>query len=194
MNTGIGEGRKSRPRADALLNRERIRAAACEAFAQQGPDVSLDEIARRAGIGNATLYRHFTNRRELVRTTVLSLLSHTADRAEDALATELPPMTALRHFVHRALDEHFGALCPMLADCFDARDRELCRARSRVVRAISNLVQAAQHSGRLRPDVTVTDLTTAVARLARPLAGPVPEGSDHCVHRHVEVLLDGFST
>jgi AcrR family transcriptional regulator len=59
MIRGVVKQRAARPRADALLNRERIMVAACEPFSECGAGVPLDEIARRAGLGNATLYRHF---------------------------------------------------------------------------------------------------------------------------------------
>ncbi|WP_326570150.1 TetR/AcrR family transcriptional regulator [Actinacidiphila glaucinigra] len=168
--------------------------AACEAFIEHGAGVPLDEIARRAGIGNATLYRHFGNRQDLIRTVTLSLLSHTANQAEASLATEPSPFEAVRRFMHHAVNEYFGALCPMLADYSDTRDHELYRARSRLEALVSNLVEAAQRSGTLRADVTASDLTAAVAQLARPLPGTGLERNDHFAHRHLELLLDGLST
>ena len=74
-----------RLRADASRNRERIVTAAREAFVERGPDIPLDEIARRAGVGNATLYRNFADRGALTRTVTLSVLTGTAERAEAAL-------------------------------------------------------------------------------------------------------------
>ncbi|MDX3353742.1 TetR/AcrR family transcriptional regulator [Streptomyces sp. ME01-24h] len=132
MTASKQKRREPRPRADALLNRERIMVASCEAFTQRGAGVALDEIDRRAALGNATLYRHFVNRRELIRTVVLSLLSRTADQAEAALATEPTPLGAVRRFLRQAVDEHFGALCPMLGDYSEADDQEIFRTRSRL--------------------------------------------------------------
>ncbi|QFZ78402.1 TetR family transcriptional regulator [Streptomyces fagopyri] len=190
----IGNVRRGpRPRPDALINRERIMVATCEAFIEHGTSVSLDEIARQAGIGNATLYRHFPNRRELIRTVALALLSHTTDQAEAALAQEPTPFEAVQRFLHQAVDEHFAALCPMLADHADVRDPELVRTRSRLETAVSNLVEAAQQSGRLRPDINGADLTAAVAQLARPLPGVALGEGDHLVHRHLELLIGGLS-
>src|SRR4051794_23585109 len=73
--------RVHRTRADALRNRERIVAAARDVFVEYGPDAPLDEIARRAGIGNATLYRHFADRQALAHAVLLSVVTRTADRA-----------------------------------------------------------------------------------------------------------------
>jgi AcrR family transcriptional regulator len=75
-----------RLRADATRNRERIVAAAQQAYTESGSDVPLYEIARRAGLGNATVYRHFTDRRQLMRSVVLAVLDRMADEAETMIA------------------------------------------------------------------------------------------------------------
>ncbi|MFF2996567.1 TetR/AcrR family transcriptional regulator [Streptomyces sp. NPDC057950] len=175
-----------------MINRERIMVATCEAFIEHGAGVSLDGIARQAGIGNATLYRHFPNRRDLIRAVALTLLSHTADQAEAALAKEPTPFEALQRFLHQAVDEHFAALCPLLAGHADVRAPELVRARSRLENAVSHLVAAAQQSGGLRTDINGAELTAAVAQLARPLPGIASGENDHFVHRHLGLLIDGL--
>src|SRR5690349_13648422 len=76
--------RTARPRADAARNRERIVTAAREALVEFGPEVPMDEVARRAGVGNATLYRHFTDRADLIRQVTLALMASATRRAEDA--------------------------------------------------------------------------------------------------------------
>ncbi|WP_055590768.1 TetR/AcrR family transcriptional regulator [Peterkaempfera griseoplana] len=186
--------RVARPRADAVRNRERIVAAAREAFVEHGPDVPLDDIARRAGIGNATLYRHFADRRELIRTVTLSVLIRTIDEAEAALAEEATAFQALRRFVHSAADERIGAMCSLLSGWVEARDPEFAEARAHLVQAMESLIEAAQRSGELRPDVAVGDVIVAVTQLARPLPGTGCLGIDRFVHRHLELLLDGLST
>ncbi len=100
----------SRPRADAVRNRERIVTAAREMFVEHGPDVPLDEIARRAGVGNATVYRNFPDRDALVREVVCSVMDRTAEAAEVALAETGDAFSALEHFVHTAADERISAL------------------------------------------------------------------------------------
>ncbi|MDX3099136.1 hypothetical protein PV417_32335 [Streptomyces sp. ME19-03-3] len=93
----------------------------------------LSSAVRRAPRSTQrTALRHFVNRRELIRTVVLSLLSRTADQAEAALATEPTPLGAVRRFLRQAVDEHFGALCPMLGDYSAADDQEIFRTRSRL--------------------------------------------------------------
>jgi AcrR family transcriptional regulator len=87
--SGTGAGRRTGPapkaRADAARNRARIIAAAREAFVLHGADAHLDDIARRAGVGNATLYRHFPSRHALVRGVMLAVTERVADRAQAAL-------------------------------------------------------------------------------------------------------------
>lgn len=115
METAVPVQRRvSRPRADALRNRERIVTAAREMFVEFGPYVPLDEVARRAGVGNATVYRNFPDREALAREVVCSVMDRTAEAAEAALAESGDAFAALSRFVHTSVDERIGALCPML--------------------------------------------------------------------------------
>ncbi|MDX3214069.1 hypothetical protein PV318_00650 [Streptomyces sp. ME02-6991-2B] len=85
----------------------------------------LSSAVRRAPRSTQrTALRHFVNRRALIRTVVLSLLSRTADQAEAALATEPTPLGAVRRFLRQAVDEHFRALCPMLGDYYEPTTRK----------------------------------------------------------------------
>jgi AcrR family transcriptional regulator len=184
--------RPPRPRADALRNRERIVSAAREMFVEFGPEVPLDEIARRAGIGNATLYRHFPDRAVLIREVVLSVLSRTTEQADAAAAEETDPFAALRRFVHVAADERIGALCPMLSGAFDTDHPDLHTGRDRLDAAVRGLVEAAQAAGRMRTDVAVGDLMVALSQLTRPLPGTACPNMDRFVHRHLQLFLDGL--
>ncbi|CAM5241463.1 hypothetical protein SGRIM128S_07982 [Streptomyces griseomycini] len=95
MQTATPVPRKApRPRADALRNRERIVTAAREMFVEFGPDVPLDEVARRAGVGNATVYRNFPDRDALVREVVCSVMDRTVRAAELALADHIGGATS----------------------------------------------------------------------------------------------------
>ncbi|MEU8527902.1 MULTISPECIES: TetR/AcrR family transcriptional regulator [Streptomyces] len=184
--------RVPRPRADALRNRERIVTAAREMFVEFGPQVPLDEIARRAGVGNATLYRNFPERSDLVHEVVLSVMSRTTDRADEAAAEESDTFEALRRFTHAAADERIGALCPMLDGTFDKDHPELLAERVRLEEAVQGLVDRAQQAGSLRADVAVGDLLVALSQLTRPLPGSACLDFDQFVHRHLQLLLDGL--
>ncbi|MFE0509550.1 TetR/AcrR family transcriptional regulator [Streptomyces sp. NPDC058964] len=181
-----------RPRADALRNRERIVAAAREMFVEHGPDVALDEIARRAGVGNATVYRNFPDRDALVREVVCSVLDRTARAAEQALAEGGDAFEALERFVHASADERISAMCPMVSSTFDEHHPDLEAARERFERIVEGVMDRAKEAGLLRRDVGVGDLMVAVAQLSRPPAGTGCLSADRFVHRHLQLFLDGL--
>jgi AcrR family transcriptional regulator len=184
--------RTGRPRADALRNRERIVAAAREMLVESGADVPLDEIARRAGVGNATVYRHFPDRTTLVHEVVVFVTGRVADSAERAAEEERDPFAAVRRFTHEAADERIGALCPILAGVFHPDEPCVAAARERLENAVRSLFDRAQSAGRMRPDVAVADLLVALSQLTRPLPGTACPANDQFVHRHLQLLLDGL--
>ncbi|MGA4841355.1 TetR/AcrR family transcriptional regulator [Streptomyces sp. G45] len=192
--------RVPRPRADALRNRERIVSAAREMFVQFGPDVPLDEIARRAGVGNATVYRHFADRGELVHHVLLYVTDRVATQADAAIAAvDADPAAAfeaLRGFAHAAVDERIGALCPVVSEALDPDHPELRAARLRLEGAVEELMERVRAAGQLRTDIGVGDLMVALSQLTRPLPGS--SGClidfDQFVHRHLQLFLDGLMT
>ncbi|MEU3368586.1 TetR/AcrR family transcriptional regulator [Streptomyces sp. S-9] len=181
-----------RPRADALRNRERIVAAAREMFTEFGPEVPLDEIARRAGVGNATVYRNFPDRDALVREVVCSVMDRTVRAAEQALSETGDAFEALERFAHTAADERISALCPMVSSTFDRSHPDLEEARRRVEALVARLMDRAREAGRLRDDVEYGDLMVGVAQLSRPPAGTACMNADRFVHRHLQLFLDGM--
>ncbi len=192
MQTVTPEQRRvTRPRADALRNRERIVAAAREMFVEHGPEVPLDDVARRAGVGNATVYRNFPDRDALVREVVCSVMDRTARAAELALAETGDAFEALERFVHVAADERISALCPM-ASSFDQNHADLDAARERVEGLIAEVMDRAKAAGQLRTDVEVGDVMIAAGQLSRPPAGTGCVSADRFVHRHLQLFLDGL--
>ncbi|MFD8842336.1 TetR/AcrR family transcriptional regulator [Streptomyces pseudogriseolus] len=181
-----------RPRADALRNRERIVAAAREMFTEFGPEVPLDEIARRAGVGNATVYRNFPDRDALVREVVCSVMDRTVRAAEQALSETGDAFEALERFAHTAADERISALCPMVSSTFDRSHPDLEEARRRVEALVARLMDRAREAGQLRDDVEYGDLMVGVAQLSRPPAGTACMNADRFVHRHLQLFLDGM--
>src|SRR5437870_4758030 len=87
-------------RADAMRNRAHVLAAARDVFVEHGADAPLDEIARRAGVGIATLYRRFPDREALLRAVALDVLARTGDEARAAEAEEPDPFGALGRYMH----------------------------------------------------------------------------------------------
>ncbi|WP_371579587.1 TetR/AcrR family transcriptional regulator [Streptomyces sp. NBC_01314] len=193
METATAVRRKvSRPRADALRNRERIVSAAREMFVEFGSEVPLDEVARRAGVGNATLYRNFPDRDALAREVVCSVMDRTALAAEVALTETGDAFEALSRFVHASADERLSALCPMIQNTFDKRHPDLEAARERLEELVEGVMKRARDAGQLRADVGVGDLMIAVSQLSRPPAGTQCAGVDRFLHRHLQLFLDGL--
>ncbi|MGW4893243.1 TetR/AcrR family transcriptional regulator [Kitasatospora sp. NPDC004240] len=184
--------RTPRLRADATRNRERIVLAAREVFVELGADAPLDEIAKRAGVGNATLYRNFPDRLALIREVVLLVKNRILAAAEAAPAESTGPFNALERFAHAAADEQLGALCPLLTRRLDPEDPALVETRERLTASVGALVEHAREAGELRPDVDPTDLFIVVSQLTRPLPGTSCVLLDDFVHRHLQLFLDGL--
>ncbi|WAX81962.1 TetR/AcrR family transcriptional regulator [Streptomyces sp. KMM 9044] len=193
MQTVASASRKvSRPRADALRNRERIVTAAREMFVECGADVPFDEIARRAGVGNATVYRNFPDREALAREVVCSVMDRTSEVAEQLLAGAGNAFGALERFAHAAAEERLSALCPMLSAAFDQHPPDLEAARVRLEALVARMMGRAKASGQLRDDVDLGDLLVGIAQLSRPPAGTGCANADRFVHRHLQLFLDGM--
>lgn len=194
MTTSAEKSTTHRLRADASRNRARIVTAAREAFVEFGPDVPLDEIARRAGVGNATLYRNFADRRDLVHHVMIFVINRVVEHAKAAMAEEADAFEALVRFTHAAADERMGALCPLLSEHVSHDDSELEAAQDLLDQVTTELIGRAHASGRLRPDIGVGDFIVAVAQLTRPLPGSsgLELDRDEYAHRLLQLFLDGL--
>ena len=179
-------------RADARDNRRRLLEAARDVFIDRGPGAPLEEIARRAGTGIATLYRRFPDRRALIRDVVLDALQRTAEEARQSAREEPDPFAALARYMHRAIDVRAAAVIPALLGVIPFDDEEITHARRAAPAEIQALVDAAHRAGVLRPDVTSGDIGMLIVRLSRPLAGFPPEIQYGLSHRHLNLLIDGL--
>jgi AcrR family transcriptional regulator len=181
-----------RPRADARRNRDQILVAARDVFSDRGPDAPLDEIARCAGVGNATLYRHFPDRLTLLRAVVLDLFARTHEAAHLALREEPDAFHALARYMHRALDLRIGAVMPALIGLV-AQDEEVVRAREASRSVVQQMLEQARADRSLRPDVAFGDIGPVLIRLSRPLPGRLPRELDQSLaHRHLDLVIDGL--
>jgi AcrR family transcriptional regulator len=183
-------------RADARRNRQRLLAAALAAFTEHGADdASLDEIARRAGVGIGTLYRHFPTRQALLEAVYRDQVEELCASARDYTAAAASPAQALADWL-RALTA-FGAtkrnLTSSLMSGPDGKRSEVAMSCSAMVReAAAGLLADAQRSGEIRPDVDATDLLRLSHALA--LAGELPSAHADQPERLMRVLLDGLRT
>lgn len=184
--------KQRRMRADALRNREQILRSAVDLLIEQGPTAPMESIARRAGVGIATLYRHFPDRSVLLRQVALDTLRQSTREATAALAEEPDAFAGLSRFMHDSIDLRIGAVMPVLADRIPMDD-ELMTARKESRDAVAALVTAAQRDGYLRTDVTSADVSLLIIRLTPPLPGALaPQENHQLSHRHLELLLDGL--
>ena len=180
-------------RADARDNRRKLIQAARDVLIDRGPTAPLEEIARRAGTGIATLYRHFPDRQALIRDVILDALQRTNDEARQAASGEPDPFRALARYMHRAIDVRTAAVIPALLAEAPFDDEEIRQARQTGAAELEALTGAAHQAGTLRGDVTSGDIGLLIVRLSRPLPGGFPpETNNSLSHRHLDLLIDGL--
>ena len=177
-------------RADARRNQERLLAAARELIAERGAGVPLEDVAKRAGVGIATLYRRFPDRDALLRAVVLDALTRTRLAAERAAELD-DPFEALATYLRVALELRVSAVMPQVLDVIDVDDPEIAEARDATV--VERLVDAARESGDLPADIRFADVAMMLVRIARPLPGPLPmHAKDELARRHLELFIRGL--
>jgi AcrR family transcriptional regulator len=182
---------ETRPlRADAQRNRERLLDAAVRAFSQEGPDVTLDAIAKDAGVGIGTLYRHFPTREALVEAAYRNELARLCDAALDMLRT-LPPDQALRLWMNRFVD--YMSTKRDMADALNAviasGGNPYSESRGRLLTAITALLEAGAAAGTLRADVEPGDVLTSLSGVSMATVAPAQRDR---AGRVLDLLMDGL--
>jgi len=177
-------------RQDARENRERILAAADHVFGTRGETGSTEEVARLAGVGIATVFRHFPTKEALVEAALVRHFSGLIDSAR-AAGIAPDPSAALsgliREMIHRGASKL--TLASMLSD--DAPP-VVVAASTELKSAVDATLRRAQAAGNVRPDVSVEELYLLIRGLAQTTAAtPVPAA---VLDRAVEVILAGFAT
>jgi AcrR family transcriptional regulator len=181
---------QTRPlRADARRNRDQLLAVAVRAFSQDGPDVPLDAIAREAGVGIGTLYRHFPTREALVEAAYRTELDRLCDAAPVLLAG-LPPDEALRAWMDRFVD--YMTTKRGMADALKAviasGGNPYAHSRDRMMTAVASLLAAGVSAGALRSDVVPADVLAGLSGVTLAAAGREQAG------RLLDLLLDALRT
>ncbi|MCK2221021.1 TetR/AcrR family transcriptional regulator [Actinomadura sp. ATCC 31491] len=166
----------ARPRrADAQRNHDLLLAAAARVFAEKGTGAPLDEVARRAGVGNATMYRHFPTRSDLLVAVYADEVTQLCARGE-ALLAEGRPAEALRAWL-RLFMTHVSAkrdLAQAVTD--DERSHRLAEWHAVMLATASALLDAAKDAGAARPGLDVRDLLTLVKGIALAAADEAQAG------------------
>jgi AcrR family transcriptional regulator len=180
-----------KPRADAQRNRERILEVAKQAFTRSGGEISLDDVARQAGVGPGTLYRHFPTRAALLEAVYRTEVEKLA-AAERNFAAAMPPVEALRAWMLLFVD-YIAAkqiIAPALNTLLVDPSKVFESSGSLVKRAIRALVRRAIQSGDVRPDLDPMDFLRALVGVSNVASTPDwPQSA----RRLVDILIAGAS-
>jgi AcrR family transcriptional regulator len=178
-----------KPRADAERNRERILEVAKEAFARDGANTSLDDIARQAEVGPGTLYRHFPTREELLQSVYRSELEKLA-AAGQKFSQTMPSIEALRAWLLLFVDAIAAKqlIAPALNTLLGDPKKVFEASYAKMHEAIRALVKRAVESGEIRKDLDPIDLLHALVGVANVAASPDWKQS---AKRLVDILIAG---
>jgi AcrR family transcriptional regulator len=178
-------------RRDALANRGRILLAADEAFAERGLEASVEEIARRAGVGIGTLYRRFPSKTALVDAIFEDRLEELAGIAREALGSD-DAWEGLCRFLEQAvsLQAQNRGFCEIVA--VHLRDENLlAKARARVRPLLVSLIERAQAAGALRPEVVYEDISVLLWTSGR-VVDATREVAPEFWRRFLALAVDGL--
>jgi AcrR family transcriptional regulator len=180
---------RRKPRSDAQQNRDRILEVAKAAFTLSGADASLDDIAKQAGVGPGTLYRHFPTRDALIEAVYHTEVKKLA-AAQRELSANLPPIEALRAWMMLFVD--YIATKQIIASALNSvvggPSRLYDSSRVHVAGAIGALVKSAVKSGDIRKDLEPFDLLRALIGVSNVATGPDWQQS---ARRLVDILITG---
>ena len=176
-------------RADAQRNRDRLLEVAAHAFAAGG-DVTLEAIAREAGVGIGTLYRHFPTREALVEAAYRNELARLCDAAAELLAANAPEQ-ALRLWMDRFVDYTTTkrGMKDALRAVVASGGNPFAHTRDLLVEALDLLLRAGAEAGTLRPDADATDLLTGLSGVSLAAGEPAQRAQ---AGRLLDLLVDGL--
>jgi AcrR family transcriptional regulator len=183
---------RTRPlRADARRNRDRVLKAASAAFGAEGSDVSLDEIARRAGVGAGTVYRHFATKEALFEAVVFDRIGELVEEAR-ALFDDLDPGRAFSSFVELLARE--GARKRDLVEALAYDGNRLQIGEAPIMRALidvlAELLDRAQRAGAVRSDIGVDDVVAVLTGAAYAVCHS--RADDERTRRLLAIMDDGL--
>jgi AcrR family transcriptional regulator len=179
-----------KPRADGARNRQLLIDAAKAAFSQIGLDVSLEEIARRTGVGIGTLYRHFPTREAVVEAVYRREVEHLAEAVPQLLENS-PAGEALHRWMHLFVDyiATKRIIAPSLAAAAARRATLQANSGELIKNALSALVQRAIAAGDIRKDIDPSDLLRALIGVS--YSNP-DVGWEASARRLIDILMDGL--
>ncbi len=189
MATKRSQSKRRKPRTDAQRNRERILEVAKQAFTRVGANASLDDIAKEAGVGAGTLYRHFPTRDALIEAVYRTEVEKLA-AAERKFAEAMPPIEALRAWMLLFVDyiATKQIIAPVLNTFVGGPSKLYEGSRALIQGAIDGLVKRAIKSGDIRKDLEPFDLLRALIGVSHVASSPDWQQS---AKRLVDILIIG---
>jgi len=177
-------------RADARRNRDRLLSADVRAFSQDGADVTLDAIAKDAGVGIGTLYRHFPTREALIEAAYRSELARLCDAVPDLLR-DMPPDEATRAWMDRYIEYMTTkrGMADALRVVIASGGTPYAQSRDRLITAITSLLQAGAASGTLRADTEPADVLASLSGISLAAGEPAQRAQ---ARRLLDLLMDGL--
>jgi AcrR family transcriptional regulator len=177
-------------RADAQRNREQLLAAAVAAFSREGPEVTLESIARDAGVGIGTLYRHFPSREALVDAAYRSELARLCD-AVPALLDAMPADKAMRTWMDQFIEYMTTkrGMSDALRKVIASGGNPFAESRTRLLAAFAALVQAGVADGTIRSDLHPADLLASMSGVSLAAGDPAQREQ---AGRLLDLLMDGL--
>ena len=177
-------------RADAQRNREQLLAAAVAAFSQEGPEVTLESIAKDAGVGIGTLYRHFPSREALVDAAYRSELARLCDSVP-VLLDRMPADRAMRTWMDQFIDYMTTkrGMSDALRKVIASGGNPFAESRSRLLAAFATLMKAGVADGTMRPDLDPADLLASLSGVSLAVGDPAQREQ---AGRLLDLLMDGL--
>ncbi|WP_280453281.1 TetR/AcrR family transcriptional regulator [Nocardia cyriacigeorgica] len=182
-----------RLRADAARNQQRIVEAARQLFADHGLEITLDDVAERAGVGVGTVYRRFANKKELISEVFQQHLDEFAETAEECVRHPDPWQGLVEFFEyacrHMATNRGFSEVMLELEDDLE----QFARVRDRIRPTVARIVDRARDAGAIQADVVASDffamvhMVDGIAEFARPV-------NDQVWRRYMALVLNGVRT
>jgi AcrR family transcriptional regulator len=177
-------------RADARRNREKVLEAARSVFSQQGREAQMDDVARAAGVGVGTVYRHFPTKEALIEALMLAAFESIAEAAEEALEVE-DPWEAFTSVLWQGAQTMAGdrALSEVFASIPGATE-SVMPAVAGLTETMTKIIERAQAAGALRDDLIVDDIPMVMCGI-----GSATKKEHRCPdawRRHLSIVLDGM--
>ena len=189
MTSTVSEETQRQLRADARRNRERILQSARAAFAESGADAQIDDVARHAGVGVGTVYRHFPTKQALLTELVRQTFRLFTGWAREALEAGGEPFALIEGLLRRIAETaagDVGAQYALTSSAAQAARSEAQAEQDELIAVIAELIERARRAGTIRPGIEATDIAMLICGVVSAM-GPRP-GFDW--RRHLDLVID----